>query len=255
MSTTGSTSGEGMHKPTAPGKNLPLSCHSELESGLNYPEGASLPPLRPATWSDQGSPSGNGSDLLEPRGHAVAGRSAETMDYNRQFCTNKNLNDSLIDLSHEQIAAIQQAEANLTPQQREQISHHHFVQNTEGASSSGKGKSADPRNWGSVQLNPDEADPDVQMQILDSLKKPDIQEDEKCRFAEVKASRELEAQQARKRPSVKMEDVPDEPFLGTAPRAMSEAMSDTMADRIVNVTSKLSGHHSSDNSPHASRSS
>jgi hypothetical protein len=89
---------------------------------LKAPEGILLLLLRPATWFDQGSTSGNALDMLELGGQAVAGKSPVSMNYDNQYRTDRNLNNSLIDLSHEQIAAIQQAEANLTPQQCEQIS-------------------------------------------------------------------------------------------------------------------------------------
>ncbi|KIK58673.1 hypothetical protein GYMLUDRAFT_60684 [Collybiopsis luxurians FD-317 M1] len=128
--------------------------------------------------------------------------------------TNKIGNESLIDLSDEQVATIKQAEANLTPKQREQISRQVSIQMPrqkyfgEGTLA-GKGKSIDPRNWGTLDLNDDEVNPETQFKI---------------------------------------EDVPSEPNLRPTPQATTEAMSKTMIDHIVNLTSN-SGRHSTLTTP------
>ncbi|KAJ3744668.1 hypothetical protein DFH05DRAFT_1611995 [Lentinula detonsa] len=85
---------------------------------------------------------------------------------------NKNL---LLD--SEQLRAIEQAEATLTNEQREQIRRRQqktrIVENNEESQGDGpsdqKGKGVDPRNWGSSNLHDDEMNPDIQAQILQSI--------------------------------------------------------------------------------------
>ncbi|KIK58731.1 hypothetical protein GYMLUDRAFT_60506 [Collybiopsis luxurians FD-317 M1] len=136
------------------------------------------------------------------------------------------------------------AEARLTPQQSR------GAQNTE-RTPSGKGKSIDPGNWGAANLNEDDINLDVQKQIYKSLQKPDIlnnwqcflkwQEDENNRTAVIKIARDLEVQNAHKQPSVKIEETLDEPTLSSSCQAKTEALSETMADHIVNLTSTARG--------------
>ncbi|KIK50026.1 hypothetical protein GYMLUDRAFT_65440 [Collybiopsis luxurians FD-317 M1] len=192
--TTGSSSGEGLCRPTAPDL-LEADEHGQV-----------------------------GSEVRKIPEHKSQGSS----NYN----TNNNGNNSLIDLSDEQIAVIKQAEARLTPQQREQILRRvsiqvpaRVAQNTE-RTPSGKGKSIDPGNWGAANLNEDDINLDVQKQIYESLQKPDIlnnwqhflkwQEDENNRIAAIKIAKDLEGQNAHKQPSVKIEETLDEPILSSS---------------------------------------
>ncbi|KAJ3791845.1 hypothetical protein GGU11DRAFT_823023 [Lentinula aff. detonsa] len=81
-------------------------------------------------------------------------------------------------LRPEQLRAIEQAEATLTEEQREQIRRRlqetRVIRDDEESQGEGpsepKGKGVDPRNWGSSNLHDDEMNPDIQAQILQSIK-------------------------------------------------------------------------------------
>ncbi|KAJ3994541.1 hypothetical protein F5050DRAFT_1809514 [Lentinula boryana] len=81
-------------------------------------------------------------------------------------------------LGPEQLRAIEQAEATLTEEQRGQIRRRqqktrvigHDEESQGEGPSEPKGKGVDPRNWGSSNLHDDEMNPDIQAQILPSIK-------------------------------------------------------------------------------------
>ncbi|KIK54117.1 hypothetical protein GYMLUDRAFT_63419 [Collybiopsis luxurians FD-317 M1] len=146
------------------------------------PEGVAWLPLRPASWTNDQSSTSGCTDLLEADEHGQVGSEVRKIPEHKSqgssnYNTNNNGNNSLIDLSDEQIAVIKQAEARLTPQQREQILRRvsiqvpaRVAQNTE-RTPSGKGKSIDPGNWGAANLNEDDINLDVQKQIYESTAK------------------------------------------------------------------------------------
>ncbi|KAJ3765216.1 hypothetical protein FB446DRAFT_608842, partial [Lentinula raphanica] len=81
-------------------------------------------------------------------------------------------------LSSEQEHTVRLAEATLTDAQREMIGRRQGsvrilddeVESQEAGPSSGKGKGVDPQNWGAMDLDRDEVNPDIQGQILNSLR-------------------------------------------------------------------------------------
>ncbi|KAJ3980171.1 hypothetical protein F5890DRAFT_1557946 [Lentinula detonsa] len=104
-----------------------------------------------------------------------------------------NRNEQRNSLSLEQKCTLQLAEANLSPDQRRMVRERQNsvrILNEEDESqgegpSSGKGKGVNPQNWGNVDLSNDEADPEIQTQILASMSEMNKRHEassERCRM-------------------------------------------------------------------------
>ncbi|KAJ3765055.1 hypothetical protein FB446DRAFT_709778 [Lentinula raphanica] len=101
-------------------------------------------------------------------------RADESLVYLNESVVHKNENS----LNSDQELTIQLAEANMSKAQREMIEHRQNsvrvipedVESQEAGPSSGKGKGVDPQNWGAMDLEHDEVSPEIQGQILNSLR-------------------------------------------------------------------------------------
>ncbi|KAJ3751685.1 hypothetical protein EV360DRAFT_89476 [Lentinula raphanica] len=112
---------------------------------------------------------------VDSAGNGAPGNSQadEPLEYLHENIVLKNENS----LNSDQELTVRLAEANLSEVQREMIDRRQNsvriledeVESQEAGPSSGKGKGVDPQNWGAMDLDHDEVNPEIQGQILNSL--------------------------------------------------------------------------------------
>ncbi|KAJ3749772.1 hypothetical protein EV360DRAFT_76186 [Lentinula raphanica] len=146
------------------------------ESALSEPDPAESigPAENPATQHPR--PGGMSGGRVDSTGNGAPGNSQadEPLEYLDENIVHKNENS----LSSEQEHIVQLAEATLTDAQREMIDRRQGsvkllddeAESQEAGPSSGKGKGVDPQNWGAMDLDNDEVNPETQNQILNSLR-------------------------------------------------------------------------------------
>ncbi|KIK51926.1 hypothetical protein GYMLUDRAFT_64526 [Collybiopsis luxurians FD-317 M1] len=272
----GSISGEGLRKPMASGKYHFLSHRSQInerESGLlnpgshpmqesvpseargprggSTPEGVQWPTLRPAVLCNDQSVLD--MDLPEADEHsqvaAGAGMLPESQSYGN-FNSNRNFNNSLTRNRFMVEANSASGPEHTSYQASPETPNRNYV-NTDP--SYYKGKSIDPRNWGAANLSNDETDRDIQMQIYESLRDPDIQkqwqlflkwqqfmkwyDNEDQNDAQVPMVKEIDTPRNSCQPSVQIKESLNRQSVNHyAHNATSELRPESVADRIVNLT-------------------
>ncbi|KAJ3978410.1 hypothetical protein F5890DRAFT_1560391, partial [Lentinula detonsa] len=160
-----------------------------LESELNEPD---LDELNEPSTNPTEPPRSSG--MAGGRDVPAGSNAPEKQQVDEPVLQSENSKVNNNSLSPEQELTVRMAEANLDDREREIIARRYSSvrileddeeSRDEGPSSS-KGKGIDPRNWGNVSIDNEEMNPDLQAQILESLKNAQTKsENEKRRHSEM----------------------------------------------------------------------
>ena len=134
---------------------------------------------RTSTDAEESSDNGSENDGSDPRWVTVKRGRAQSLDSARKHLQNKNVVFLSKTLSTEQEKVIEAATNSLNSEQREQLKHRQnkvVTQNREdgpvsGPSTMSKGKTVDPREWGAVDISPEEMNVDIQEAMINTYQK------------------------------------------------------------------------------------